>query len=62
MQLEGEIVIEHIMQASDVSHTTQQWHVYTKWNFRLFEEEMYHGAYLSGRGEKDPSIGWYKGE
>lgn len=26
------IVIEHIIQASDVSHTMQHWHVYQKWN------------------------------
>lgn len=25
------IVIEHIIQASDVSHTMQHWHVYLKW-------------------------------
>ena len=58
--LRSTVVIEHIMQASDVSHTMQHWHVYTKWNFRLFEE-MY-GAYLCGRGDKDPSVGWYKCE
>eukprot|EP00980_Cylindrotheca_fusiformis_P027165 scaffold19166_cov66-Cylindrotheca_fusiformis.AAC.1 len=26
------IVIEHIMQAADVAHTMQHWHVYQKWN------------------------------
>jgi 3'5'-cyclic nucleotide phosphodiesterase len=36
--LKGTIALEHIMQASDVSHTMQHWHVYTKWNERLFEE------------------------
>ena len=30
------IVIEHIIQASDVAHTMQHWHIYTKWNERLF--------------------------
>ena len=25
------IVIEHIIQAADVAHTMQHWHVYTKW-------------------------------
>ena len=25
------IVIEHIIQASDVSHTIQHWHIYIKW-------------------------------
>ena len=54
------IIIEHIIQASDVSHTMQHWHVYQEWNRRLFNE-MY-TAYTSGRAEKDPSIGWYDGE
>lgn len=58
--LKGTIVLEYIMQASDVSHTMQHWHVYKKWNQRLFEE-MY-TAFLTGRGDKDPSAGWYKGE
>ncbi|KAL3922057.1 MAG: hypothetical protein SGILL_002411 [Bacillariaceae sp.] len=54
------IVIEHLIQASDVSHTMQHWNVYRKWNQRLFEE-MYQ-AYLDGRSEKDPSEFWYMGE
>ncbi len=58
--LKATIVIEYIMQASDVSHTMQHWHVYLKWNERLFEE-MY-SAFQVGRGDKDPSIGWYRGE
>ena len=54
------IVIEHIIQASDLAHTMQHWHIYQKWNERLFEE-MY-SAYECGRSEKDPAEGWYKGE
>jgi len=54
------IVIEHIIQASDVSHTMQHWHVYQKWNQRLFNE-MYK-AFVDGRAESDPTAGWYKGE
>eukprot|EP00977_Amphora_coffeiformis_P011362 scaffold2742_cov167-Amphora_coffeaeformis.AAC.12 len=54
------IVIEHLIQASDVSHTMQHWHVYRKWNEFLFLES--YAAYKSGRAEKDPSDGWYKGE
>jgi len=54
------IVIEHLIQASDVSHTMQHWEVYRKWNERLFYE-MY-SAYKSGRTDSDPSPGWYKGE
>jgi class 3 adenylate cyclase len=54
------IVIEHLIQASDVSHTMQHWHVYFKWNKRLFQE-MYE-AYLEGHAENDPSENWYEGE
>ncbi|CAJ1937526.1 unnamed protein product [Cylindrotheca closterium] len=54
------IVIEHLIQASDVSHTMQHWHVYSKWNEKLFHE-MY-GAYKSGRAGKDPTEFWYTGE
>jgi 3'5'-cyclic nucleotide phosphodiesterase/Adenylate and Guanylate cyclase catalytic domain len=52
------IVIEHLIQASDVSHTMQHWHVYRKWNERLFEE-MYR-AYKLGRADKDPAEFWYR--
>jgi 3'5'-cyclic nucleotide phosphodiesterase len=54
------IVIEHLIQASDVAHTMQHWHVYQKWNQRLFDEMMM--AYRDGRSDKDPSLGWYQGE
>lgn len=54
------IVIEHLIQASDVAHTMQHWHVYRKWNERLFFE-MYK-AYAEGRSETDPGANWYKGE
>jgi class 3 adenylate cyclase len=54
------IVIEHLIQASDIAHTMQHWHVYRKWNERLFTE-MYQ-AFLDGRAEKDPSTFWYEGE
>ena len=54
------IVIEHLIQASDVAHTMQHWHIYTKWNECLFKE-MY-TAYKDGRSDTDPSEGWYKGE
>jgi hypothetical protein len=58
--LKATIVLEHIIQAADVSHTMQHWNVYTKWNERLFHE-MY-AAFDNDRTEKDPSEGWYKGE
>jgi hypothetical protein len=58
--LRATIVIEHIIQASDVAHTMQHWHIYRKWNKRLFKE-MY-VAYCEGRMGKDPSTFWYNGE
>ena len=54
------IVIEHLIQASDVAHTMQHWHIYRKWNERLFRE--LYVAYRNGRAEKDPSEFWYAGE
>lgn len=54
------IVIEHLIQASDISHTMQHWHVYRKWNERLFEE-MYR-AYREGRSTASPGDFWAKGE
>ena len=54
------IVIEYLMQASDVAHTMQHWHIYRKWNSRLFREV--YAAYKSGNADKDPSEGWYQGE
>lgn len=60
MNRKATIVIEHLIQASDVSHTMQHWHVYQKWNQRFFFE--CYQAYLDGRADNDPSDGWYKGE
>jgi 3'5'-cyclic nucleotide phosphodiesterase len=54
------IVIEHLLQASDVSHTMQHWHIYRQWNERYFLE--CHQAYRDGRAECDPLEGWYAGE
>lgn len=58
--LRATIVMEHIIQASDVSHTMQHWHVYQKWNQNLFEE-MY-TAWKMGRLGANPRDFWYKGE
>jgi hypothetical protein len=58
--LRATIVIEHIIQASDVSHTMQHWHIYRKWNKRLFLE--LHAAFRAGRMATDPSTFWYQGE
>merc|ERR1711933_524024 len=54
------IVLEHLIQASDVCHTMQHWHVYRKWNERYFEEMYF--AYKIGRANADPSTFWYEGE
>eukprot|EP00538_Stauroneis_constricta_P006140 CAMPEP_0119570654 /NCGR_PEP_ID=MMETSP1352-20130426/43720_1 /TAXON_ID=265584 /ORGANISM="Stauroneis constricta, Strain CCMP1120" /LENGTH=1723 /DNA_ID=CAMNT_0007620323 /DNA_START=525 /DNA_END=5699 /DNA_ORIENTATION=+ len=60
LNLKATIVLEHIIQAADVSHTMQHWNVYKKWNERLFME-MYI-AFKENRADKDPSEGWYAGE
>jgi class 3 adenylate cyclase len=54
------IVIEHLIQASDVAHTMQHWHIYRKWNERFFME--CYQAYKDGRAEKNPADRWYEGE
>lgn len=54
------VVMEHLIQASDVAHTMQHWHIYQKWNERLFAEMM--AAFKSGRMGGDPSENWYQGE
>lgn len=58
--LRATIVIEHIIQASDVSHTMQHWHVYRKWNANLFREMRL--AFKQGRMGGDPANFWYQGE
>jgi len=59
-ELKARIVLEHLIQASDVSHTMQHWLVYRKWNERLFEE-MYK-AWREGRAAKNPAEFWVQGE
>ena len=54
------IVIDHMIQASDVCHTMQHWHIYRKWNERLFMEMT--KAYREGRADNNPAETWYKGE
>ena len=53
-------VLEHLIQASDISHTMQHWHVYRKWNQCLFFEQ--YQAYLDGRSSTNPADNWYEGE
>jgi hypothetical protein len=51
--LRATIVIKHIIQASDVAHTMQHWwHIYRKWNERLFKEMFI--AFRAGRMDMDP--------
>lgn len=38
----------------------RHWHVFLKWNQKLFNENYL--AYKMGRGDKDPSEAWYRGE
>ncbi|CAJ1941380.1 unnamed protein product [Cylindrotheca closterium] len=54
------IVIEQLMQASDVVHTMQNWELYREWNEKLFNE--FYDAHEDGRTPKDPSTNWYNGE
>eukprot|EP00980_Cylindrotheca_fusiformis_P020671 scaffold7707_cov72-Cylindrotheca_fusiformis.AAC.1 len=54
------IVIEHLIQASDVAHTMQHWHICKSWNEKFFVE--CYQAYQQGRADSDPSEDWYKGE
>jgi 3'5'-cyclic nucleotide phosphodiesterase len=54
------IALEHLLQASDVSHTMQHWHIYRKWNERYFLE--CYEAYIDGRADKNPAEDWYEGE
>ena len=54
------IVIERLIQASDVAHTMQHWHIYRKHNENLFIEM--HEAFKAGRAETNPADGWFKGE
>lgn len=54
------LVVEHLIQASDVAHTMQHWHIYRQWNECLFVEMSL--AYHNGRSDVDPALSWYEGE
>jgi 3'5'-cyclic nucleotide phosphodiesterase len=54
------IVVQLIIQASDVSHTMQHFTIYKAWNMNLLKEMC--DAYQHGRVAKDPTVGWYEGE
>lgn len=53
-------VIECLIQASDVSHTMQHWHVYLKFTELLFKERFL--AWKNGRTDRDPSVRWVESE
>jgi 3'5'-cyclic nucleotide phosphodiesterase len=54
------IIIECIIQASDIAHTMQHWQIYRKWNARLYQEMF--KAWKEGRADRNPAESWYKGE
>ena len=54
------IVLEHLIQAADISHTMQHWRIYRSWNSKLFMET--YAAYKAGRTDKNPADDWYEGE
>lgn len=53
------IVMDYIIQASDVSHTMQHFLTYRKWNERLFAER--YRAWKAGH-DHNPCESWYEGE
>jgi hypothetical protein len=58
--LRAKVVLEHLMQAADVVHSMQHWHIYQKFNQMLFEET--YSAFEKGRSNVDPSRHWFKEE
>jgi hypothetical protein len=58
--LRATIVMEHVIQTSDIGHTMQHFHSYRRWNERFFQET--YGAFEDGRLEDDPSRQWYENE
>jgi len=59
MNRKATVVIEQIIQVSDVAHMMQHWHIYRRWNERLFHEM--HEAFSTGKVAVDPSTNWYVG-
>lgn len=54
------IVLDHIIQASDVAHTMQHWQIYIRFNKRLYQE--LYSKFVIGQNDEDPRKNWYKGE
>ena len=53
-------LLELVIQASDVSHTMQHWHIFRQYNTCLYKE--IYKAFKGGHGSSDPYNGWYSGE
>lgn len=53
-------VIEHLIQAAELSHYMQHWHVYCKWSQMLLLERRQ--AFQTSQSETDPSLDWYETE
>jgi 3'5'-cyclic nucleotide phosphodiesterase len=60
INLQKTVLLECIVQASDIVHTMQHFTIYQKWNQKLFQEE--YDAFRAGRVDKDPSDVWYENE
>ena len=64
-RFQATVVLEYLMQASDISHTMQHWHVYRKWNERLFSE-IYQAQSQTSDNQEDRrkrlGANWYPSE
>jgi hypothetical protein len=60
LNLQATLIMETMVQASDIAHTMQHWQVYRKWNSRLYEEA--YQSYVDKRRDTDPSEDWYQSE
>jgi hypothetical protein len=60
LKLQATLIMETMVQASDIAHTMQHWQVYRKWNVRLFEEV--YQSFVDKRRDTDPSEDWYESE
>jgi hypothetical protein len=54
------LIIEHLIQASDIAHTMQHWNIFLKWNKKLYQER--YDAFKAGKTVKDPAEDWYDQE
>ena len=54
------VVVEHLLQVSNVTHAMQHWQIYCKWNERLFAQHFQ--AYVRGRTTQNPAEIWYQRE